>query len=622
MSRAAVIGCVLLALLVLPGQPAVAQTGVATEQIVPDEPVGGYPTSRYEIWYSPGGTFDFGSKALGLLTELLFGAVRVLVSVATWLITWAYSFRFASGLAEPAGRLAEAYQSRLIGPIGLSSLALFAAVVYAGWNVLRSRLARGVGELLVSLLVLGVGGVLLASPASTFRTGVGVAASLSGVVLELANAHGSTGSVPAPDEAAADYAVGTDAIEPLTDGLRQAFIAQPHDLLNWGSVLSGQCAAQRDQILAEGPHGSDDRPRELMAAGGGACEPLVAWNERPTVERFMGAGLVLLAALVVLVAMVLVAVTVVIAQLVAVVLVGVMPLAIVGGVLPGGGRQLLWRWAAAGLQCIVAVVAMAALLSFMLITSDALLSDAEHSLLERFGLLVVMTVAMVLLRRKVLRGAQSMVRNLDRRLESARVGGAHGAGWMRPAAAGGVSGFGVAQLAEDGHGDVRDLRRHAHLRGLPASALVRPRLSAHPATGGSAVPPDAPTGAGHAGGRPFGDRTRLGRAGQAVAAATGHTVKTATNLSINLPRSAPRAAALAQVATSDATRALQTRLRSGHQQAHTAAREWRDGIAHPVGSVRRERDRILAERGRQRGRASADAQLRSVVRSAGPQEDR
>jgi cation:H+ antiporter len=45
----------------------------------------------------------------------------------------------------------------------------------------------------------------------------------------------------------------------------------------------------------------------------------------------------------------------------AVVLVGLMPVAVVGGMLPGGGRQLLWRWVTAALKTALVVVAMAAL---------------------------------------------------------------------------------------------------------------------------------------------------------------------------------------------------------------------------------------------------------------------
>jgi predicted membrane metal-binding protein len=95
--------------------------------LMPDADVAGYPTSRYEIWYSEQGwrlgvevharpvwpvtpSLDtgtgIGERVTGWATEFVFGGVRLLVDAATWLITWAYSFRFAANLAEPASQLA------------------------------------------------------------------------------------------------------------------------------------------------------------------------------------------------------------------------------------------------------------------------------------------------------------------------------------------------------------------------------------------------------------------------------------------------------------------------------------------------------------------------------------
>lgn len=436
----------LAVLLVVAGGPAAAET------LLPDEPTGGFPTSRYEVWYADGGFFDVGSRVLGLLTEVAFGAVRMLVSAAVWVITWAYSFRFAPALARPAGRLAAGYEHELVGPLELRYLVLFCAVAYAGWQVLRNRAARGVGELLVSMIILAAGGGLLAAPAGALDTGVEIAAGLSAAVLEIATDRPGRADAGAVDAAA--------AVQPLTDGLREAFIAQPHDLLNWGSALPAACAGAREEALRTGPHGTAEPPRELMRAAGPECDGLAEFNARPSVERLMGALLVLCAALVVLLLMLLVACTVVVAQLVAVVLVAVAPFAVTLGALPGGGRQLLWRWCAAGLRCVAVIVAMAAVLAFMLVTATVLLEDSGATLRERLAILVLSTIAMVVLRRRVLTGTQSLVNRIDRRLEGARIGGAHGGGWMRPADTGGLSGLGAAAVVREAEHDVRGLGRN------------------------------------------------------------------------------------------------------------------------------------------------------------------
>lgn len=286
----------------------------------------------------------------------------------------------------------------------------------------------------------------------------------------------------------------------------------------------------------------------------------------------MGALLVLLSALVVLAVMLLVACTVVVAQLVAVVLVALTPFAVTLGALPGAGRQLLWRWVAAGLRCMAVIVAMAAVLAFMLVTSAALLSSAGHTVRERLALLVLATIAMVILRRRVLGGTQALVARVDRRLEAARIGGTHGGGWMRPALAGGLSGLGAGRLAGEGEHDLRDLARNrAVVRAQHWASTHRPHRP-HRRAG-------RPTAAG-------GSRGITG--GAAKLAAGG--VRTAANLTVDLPRSAPRAAATAQVAVGAATRRVQQRL----GQARAAGSEWRHAAAHPVEAYRRELARARA----------------------------
>lgn len=593
---------------VAPGALAASSDAPADEpaRVMPDADVGDYPASAYEIWYSEDGWSvgvdlharplwpvtpsvdtgtSIGERVTGWAIEFTFGVVRMVVDAATWLITWAYSFGFAASLAEPASRLAAAYEAGLIGPLELRHLALSCAVVYAGWQLLRNRLARGAGELLVSLAVLAVAGALLVNTEEAFRRGVGFAAGLSAAVLELASPGGDPEAAAGDGRADDGFELDTAAVDPLTNGLRTAFVAGPHDLLNWGRPLTGDCARARDELLASGPHGTDDVVREEMADAG--CPEEAEWNATPTVERLMGANLTLWAALVVLIAVALVAVTVVVAQLVAVVLVGVMPFALTAGVLPGGGRQLLWRWAAACVRCFVAVVAMAGVLTFLLVTANALLSHAAGSLLERFGLLVVLAAAAILLRRKVLSGAQTLVGNLDRRVESARIGGTHGSGWMRPAAAGGLSGFGVAQASREGEGDVHQLR---HNRAVDGTART---LRRH-------VPRHLPT-------RAVSDRPGAGTAGSASTGASGPGIdhgeskrrstlargaRLAANTTINLPVAGPRAAAVAANAGGRVTKAVRAKLDASAERSRAAGREWRHGAAHPIDQYRRERARL------------------------------
>ena len=159
-------------------------------------------------------------------------------------------------------------------------------------------------------------------------------------------------------------------------------------------------------------------------------------------------------------------------QFVAVILAALAPFALIGGVLPGAGRPLLWRWGAACLRCVVVIVAMAGVLAVVLVLSTTVLAAPSDSLLERFGLLVILVAAGLLLRRKLLHAATAAVANLDRRLERRRTGGTHGGGVMRPAAAGGLSGFGIAHGAREGRDQV--LAREVLAREEGRSLVRRP----------------------------------------------------------------------------------------------------------------------------------------------------
>src|SRR5581483_11047661 len=245
----------------------------------------------------------------------------------------------------------------------------------------------------------------------------------------------------------------SDAVlRPLARHLHAAFVEQPYDLLDWGRPLDGECARVRDEILATGPHATDDAPRQAMSAAG--CAEEARFNHDPTADRLGGALMTALAAGVVVALLVLVAVTLLAAQVMAVLLFAVAPFARVGGLLPGGGREVLWRWIAALARTIVAVVGMSFVLSLLLLVVDGLLAaSAGQSLTERFALLVLVTVGMFIVRKRVVASGAHLAERLGHRLHASRTGG-RGAGWAAPAAVGGISGYAIGSALRESAGDV------------------------------------------------------------------------------------------------------------------------------------------------------------------------
>lgn len=548
------------------------QTAGAGGQLSPQVP-GRFPSNRYEVYYSEGSWVASAfNNVVGSLTALVFGLAKWLVSRGLWVVRQAFDFGVAHLVAEPGGTLARAFERQLIGPLNLIHFALFFAVASGGWQALRGRLAVGAGEVLVSLLVVAASGFLLADPVGLYRSGVQLTAGLSGAVLELATDQPNNSAGASGQNRQGRWEASTAAVRPLEEGLWQALVAKPYDLLNWGEVLTGQCASRRDEILADGPHGTDDKPRDIMRASA-ACKQYAEFNATPTTERLFGAVLVAATVAVVMVVLGLVALTVIVPQMLGVALIGVLPLAVVAGILPGAGRQALWRWVGAGLQAMTVVVAMAGLLTVLLVGAKAFLSAGDGGLLIRFLLLLVLAAAGLVMRRRMLSGAQAMARQLGGRLEGARVGGSRGRGWLRPGATGGVTGFGVGQLGQEARGDLDTVRR-SRLVNNRATRAARQRIST--------------TG------------RRAGRAGLA-AARSGRLARGVAHLTVNAPRAGPRGAARARVGMEDAYRRAHSKATDTAGRAGGYAREWKDGLAHPVASYRQEVARRRARPTRRHG---------------------
>jgi hypothetical protein len=624
---AGLLGVVAVALAPPASAQAADQTGVDGQgsedllgEVVPGGEPGRFPTSHYEVNYDAG-VFDVMEKLQGWLTNVVFGLARWLVRIGIWVITWAYTFAFGNELAEPAGEMARLYEQRLVGPIGLSEIALFCAVVYAGWQIFRGRLPRGVGELAISLVVAAAGVVLLRNPSGVLDSGMELVGRLSGEVLSVTVSESPNGTVEEGEGHLQRRYEGL--LQPLGAGIHGAYVEDPWELMSFGAPLDGTpCAKPRDAILALGP-ASPLQPWDAMEATPG-CERYGEFSRRSTFERLAVATLVLFTAAVVMVLLVLVAGTVVVAQLVGVALVAVMPFAVVGGILPGSGRQLLWRWGSAMLRALLAILVMSFFLSFLLFSLRTLLdATAGRSLLERFGILLLLTVVLFAGRKRFLRSGQAIARNLGSRMERARVGGA-GPGWLAPVTVAGATGFGLGQLGQEGRAEAREVTRPAGRLGRavlgPATLHGSPRGSnvggaAHagriPGGSGTGPVPRVVSASRRRGTEAASSRVRsvLDRAARTrparAAALTARTARGAGRVvlgsTLNLPVTAPRAAVAAREAASARTAALRERLGSAADRTGQWAREWRAGALHPVRAYREQ----LANRhqtGNERGR--------------------
>ncbi|MEV0449797.1 hypothetical protein [Streptomyces sp. NPDC050600] len=121
------------------------------------------PGANYSTSVMP--TDDFGAQVRRFLGSGMFSLARTITGFACWLIDWVYRFPVIDKLTSPAQKLADAYDQQIISPLGLAGICLAWAFVFGLVLAMRGRVARGAGEILLTLLIAGITATTLVQPA-------------------------------------------------------------------------------------------------------------------------------------------------------------------------------------------------------------------------------------------------------------------------------------------------------------------------------------------------------------------------------------------------------------------------------------------------------------------------
>lgn len=419
----------------------------------PDDGV--YDVSVYDIGCANDGFFgDVACVTVGTATNLVFSLAKLGVAVAVWLLEAATGFVVEDTLADASTSLADLLDQRILGPLQLSHLGLVVSALYMGWQFTRGRIGLGAGEFVLSLVVFAV---LVSVSGAGFGTTVTditrTAGGLSTEVVALAADTDADGNVAGQ----------------LGAGLMAGFVRDPYDTINWGRPLQAtSCAPARNQVLAAGPHGFDDTPRQTMATAG--CRPEAEFNAEASATRLVGALLYLVVAAAGLGLLAVTAFTLVVAKGLALFLIALLPVALYAGLFPGGGRALLWHWTSALIRVVALILIMGVYLALLVAGLNGLLS-LPGGLWARFLMVVFFMAIMWVGRRQLVDMSGRFADSTLRRLEAGGIGGAHGASWIRPYQAGGITGLGVTQTIRETRAD------HPHLATPTTSTIGRAALT-------------------------------------------------------------------------------------------------------------------------------------------------
>lgn len=164
--RTGAVSALTLLVLALSSTPSLADTGdgssgglLAPLDVTTSE---GAPLSRYELTASEDGPID---AVMTFILSGTFALARTVVGFACWLIDWAYRFPVLEKMASPAQKISDAYQRDIIGPLGMAAAFLAWTFTFGLILIMRGRVARGAGEILLTLLIAAFAASTLVRPA-------------------------------------------------------------------------------------------------------------------------------------------------------------------------------------------------------------------------------------------------------------------------------------------------------------------------------------------------------------------------------------------------------------------------------------------------------------------------
>ncbi|MEU8893694.1 hypothetical protein [Streptomyces sp. NPDC048442] len=220
----------------------------------------GAPLEGYRLGSSPGSILNVADNVRAFLLSGLFAVVRLLVGLAGWLVEFVFTFPLLQLLLGPAQKLSDTYNRIVVDTLGLKGLLLGWAFVFGLILFMRGKAARGLGEILLTLLIAAFAASALIRPDYLLGKD-GPLNQVHQAAAEVAvttvntynfNTHGSDrpcAGLPAAAAMACEQREYTkldvdvtakDIAKPIQDVLTNALIVKPYMLVQYGRLLDPQ----------------------------------------------------------------------------------------------------------------------------------------------------------------------------------------------------------------------------------------------------------------------------------------------------------------------------------------------------------------------------------------------
>ncbi|MEU9056253.1 hypothetical protein AB0D37_38685 [Streptomyces sp. NPDC048384] len=481
---------VLIALSATPSFAADGNAGGLLDPLNVDTPEG-VPVDRYELTADEDGPID---TALKFILSGIFALNRNVVGFSCWLIDWAYRFPVLDKLAGPAQDMSDAYQTHIVGPLGLAPLFLAWAFVFGLIMIMRGRFARGAGEIVLTLLISAIAATNVVRPdvmlgydgpiQQTQRAALEAAVITANVGDTSVKKNGPCDLITGPaqdtcrkteqDPAAQDDTAdakeredscdmvagpardtclsgeprlnAADVSKPITRTLTDTLVVQPYMLLEYGQTIDKSSSLYKvhKQLIdpkepkedacdiVAGPaydicarDNSLDDAQDDFKELGDEGKLAASTMQKVTWERTIGAGLVLLASLIIAIVILAMVLALFAAQFGCVIasVCGVFVFA--WAMLPGPNRAVLWKWGGRYASAIVVLFGVAIFIPGFGVAARLLLGNNQTPMMERLLTLDGLAVTALVVHRIMVRKGGSLGHRFADRMRYARIGGSH-----------------------------------------------------------------------------------------------------------------------------------------------------------------------------------------------------
>jgi len=215
----------------------------------------GVPLNGYSLEADGGSVTDITSQFQTLVLGGLFTLVRLLVGLSCWMVQFTFRFPLIRALLAPAQKASEAYNTHVVGALGLKALLLGWAFIFGVVLLVRGKVGKGLGEIVLTLLIaafaasafirpdyiLGADGPLDQTHQASLEVAQITTASYFGKKYDTSDPCDVILG-PAQSTCQNSDAAAKAVSQPIQDALTNALVVKPYMLLEYGRILNPKSA--------------------------------------------------------------------------------------------------------------------------------------------------------------------------------------------------------------------------------------------------------------------------------------------------------------------------------------------------------------------------------------------